>query len=64
MVFIASGLYAIWVWVDRLFLQTQLRANWPFDLALTIALFIFTTIILLDPRNKTYFERETYERES
>jgi hypothetical protein len=61
---IASSLYAAWVWVDRLFVQTQIRANWPFDLLLTIVLFVFTIIVLLDPRNKTYFERETYERES
>ena len=62
--FIASALFTIWVWVDRLFGQPRVQANWPFDLVLTIALFIFTTIILLDPRNKFYFERETHERES
>jgi len=61
---IASSAYAIWVWVDRLFVQAQLRANWPFDLILTIVLFLFAIFIVLDPRNKIYFERETYERES
>jgi len=61
---VAAGLYAVWVWVDRLFVQTQMRANWPFDLILTIVLFLFTIIVVLDPRNKIYFERETYERES
>jgi hypothetical protein len=61
---VASSLYAIWVWADRLFFQTQMRANWPFDLILTIVLFIFTIIIVLHPRDKIYLERETYERES
>ncbi|HUH98882.1 MAG TPA: hypothetical protein VLZ89_16090 [Anaerolineales bacterium] len=61
---IASSLYAAWVWADRLFVQTQLRANWPFDLLATILLLIFTDMVVLDPHNRTYFERETYERES
>ena len=61
---LASSLYAAWVWADRLFVQAQMRANWPFDLLLTIVMFVFTMIVLLDPRNKIYFERETYERES
>ncbi len=61
---LASSLYAAWVWADRLFVQAQMRANWPFDLLLTIVLFVFTIIVVLDPRNKIYFERETYERES
>jgi len=61
---VASSLYAAWVWADRLFVQTQMRANWPFDLVLTIAWLVFTIIVVLDPRNKIYFERETYERES
>ena len=61
---IASSLYAIWVWVDRIYVQIQMRANWPFDVVLTIVLFVFTIIVVLDPRNKNYFERETYERES
>jgi hypothetical protein len=61
---LASSLYAAWVWADRLFVQNQIRANWPFDLVLTIVLLVFTIIVVLDPRNKIYFERETYERES
>ena len=61
---LASSLYAAWVWADRLFVQNQMRANWPFDLVLTIVLLVFTIIVVLDPRNKIYFERETYERES
>ncbi len=61
---IASSLYVAWVWADRIFIQTQMRANWPFDLLLTFVLFAFTIIVVLDPHNKIYFERETYERES
>jgi len=61
---LASSLYTAWIWADRLIIQTQRRANWPFDLVMTIVLFIFATIVLLDPHNKIYFERETYERES
>jgi len=61
---LASSLYAAWVWADRLFVQNLMRANWPFDLALTLAWLIFTIIVVIDPRNKIYFERETYERES
>jgi hypothetical protein len=61
---LASSLYAAWMWADRFFVQNQMRANWPFDLALTIAWLVFTIIVVIDPRNKIYFERETYERES
>lgn len=61
---IASGLYAAWVWADRLFVQAQMRANWPFALIVTILLLVFTTAVVLHPRNQIYFEREAYERES
>jgi len=61
---LASSLYAAWVWADRLFVQNRMRANWPFDLVLTIVWLVFTIMVVLDPRNKIYFERETYERES
>jgi len=60
----ASGLYAAWVWADRLFVQNHMRANWPFDLVLTIVWLVFTIVVVLDPHNKIYFERENYERES
>jgi len=61
---IASGLYAAWVWSDRLFVQAQMRANWPFALVVTILLLAYTTVVVLHPRNQIYFEREAYERES
>jgi len=61
---VASSLYALWVWADRLFVQTGVRANWPFDLLLTVVLLVFTILVVLDPRNKIYFEREKHERES
>ena len=61
---LASSLYAAWVWADRLLVQNQMRANWPFDLALSVTWLVFTITVVLDPRTKIYFERETYERES
>lgn len=61
---IASGLYAAWVWADRLFVQAQMRANWPFALMVTIFLLVYAAAVVLHPRNQIYFEREAYERES
>jgi uncharacterized membrane protein len=52
---IAAFAYAIWVWVDRLIVQMDYRANWPFSLALTILLLGYTMVIILDPRNEIYF---------
>lgn len=63
-VLIAAGGYTAWLWADRLLLQPQRRANWPFDLVITSVVLLFISILVLDPRNKIYFERETYERES
>ncbi len=63
-ILIASGLYAAWAWADRLFVQTRMRANWPFDLAATIILLAYTAAVVLHPHNRIYFEREAYERES
>jgi hypothetical protein len=54
--FLIGGLvYSAWVWADRLFVQTQLRANWPFDLLVTILLLAYTGVIVLDPHNQIYF---------
>jgi hypothetical protein len=61
---ITSGLYAAWVWVDRLFVQAQMQASWPFALLATILLLAYTAAVVLNPHNQVYFERETYERES
>lgn len=61
---IASGVYAAWSWADRLFVQTQMRANWPFALLATIILLTFVAAVVLDPHNYAYFERETHERKS
>ncbi len=61
---IASGAYAAWVWLDRLFVQAQMRANWLFTLLVTIVLLAYTVIVILDPHDKTFFGRESYERES
>jgi hypothetical protein len=47
--------YSAWVWVDKLFVQTQLRANWPFNLLTTVLLLGYTVVIVLDPHNQFYF---------
>jgi hypothetical protein len=59
---VAAGAYAAWVWADRWFVQTGPRANWPFALLATIALVGYTAGVALDPRNESYFRKETYER--
>ncbi len=60
----ASAAYALWLWADRLFVQAERRADWPFDLALTGLLLGFLWTVALLPRYRTYFEREAHERES
>jgi hypothetical protein len=54
--------YAAWVWTDILFVQNNLRANWPYDLLITVLLLGFATFVLWDPRNESYFRKETHER--
>jgi hypothetical protein len=54
--------YAAWGWADRLFIQSSLRNNWPFDLLVTIVLLAFAAWVVLDRRNQPYFGRESYER--
>ncbi len=39
---LAAFVYAAWTWADKLWVQTQLRANWPFDLLATILLLGYT----------------------
>jgi hypothetical protein len=52
---IIGSLYSAWVWLDKLFVQTQLRANWPFNLLTTILLLGYTVVVALDPHNQIYF---------
>jgi hypothetical protein len=64
MTILAAIGYTSWVWFDRLVMQSA-RTNWPFALIVTIVLFSFTLLILLDPGVKAYFsQREAYERPS
>ncbi len=58
----AAAAYAAWGWADRVFIQSSLRSNWPFDLLVTIVLLSFAAWVTLDRRNQSYFRRETYER--
>lgn len=59
---IAAGSYAIWIWVDRLFMQPHLLGNWLFELLATALLIGYTAVVVIDPHNQTYFRKETYER--
>jgi hypothetical protein len=52
---ITGSCYSIWIWVDKLFVQASLRANWPFDLLTTMLLLGYTVVIVLDPHNQIYF---------
>ncbi len=63
-ILIAAGAYAAWVWLDRILIQAQLRANFPFDILITLVLLLYTIAVVLDPHNRIFFEREIYERES
>lgn len=54
--------YAAWAWLDRLLVQSSPRSDWPFDLLLTIILLAFAAAVLLDPRNQSYFRRESHGR--
>lgn len=61
---IAAALaYAAWVWLDRLVVQSQRAANWPFALIATIVLLAFVVTTALDPRLRAYFGREAHERQ-
>jgi hypothetical protein len=58
----AIGAYAAWAWLDRLLVQSSLRSDWPFDLLLTLILLTFAGAVLLEPRNQSYFRRESHGR--
>ncbi len=60
---VSVSAYAAWAWIDRIFVQSSLRNNWPFDLLLTFVLLAFAAWVILDRRNQPYFRRETYERQ-
>ena len=54
-ILISSFVYVIWFWIDLIFVQSQLRANWPFDLLATIILLGYIYAVVLDPHNQIYF---------
>jgi hypothetical protein len=60
---LGTWLYAAWFWADRLLLQSQEQANWPFVLVVTLILLSFLTTVSVDPRNPGYFGKEEYGRE-
>lgn len=56
MAYITAAGYASWVWFDRLVLQTP-HANWPFALAVTVALLSFAIITLSLRGSKFFFTK-------
>ncbi len=60
---VSVGAYAAWAWIDRIFVQSSLRNDWPFDLLLTLVLLAFAAWVILDRRNQPYFRRESYDRQ-
>jgi len=62
-ILIAGGAYAAWGWIDRLFIRAGLPPSWPFSLVVTLGLLGFTTWVVLDPKEITFFQREAYERQ-
>jgi len=54
--------YSAWAWADRLVVQEMPRANWLFALVVTILLLACVAAVVLDPRNLSYFRKETHER--
>ena len=58
----AAGGYALWAWIDRLVIQPGAHANWRFALLTTAVLLIYTAAVALDPHNRIFFDRESYDR--
>ena len=58
----AAGTYALWTWVDRLLIQSGSHANWRFELIVMIVLLVYVGAVVLDPRNRAYFRRESHDR--
>lgn len=53
--------YALWFWLDRLFLQAA-RPNWPFALTATVLLLVILVIFTLHPHTIRYFtQREPHD---
>jgi uncharacterized membrane protein len=61
-ILIVAALYAGWYWLDRLFVQSEPSPNGLFALAVTVLLLGFTSFVILDRHNVSYFGRETHER--
>jgi hypothetical protein len=55
--------YIGWYWIDRLALQKP-HANWPFALGTTLILIVFSFSILLSPKTRQSFLKDTNERKS
>jgi hypothetical protein len=61
---IGTWAYVAWNWTDRLLLQPQDSAGWPFAAVATALLLGWSTAVALDRRNQMYFGNEDHGRES
>ncbi len=63
-ILIASPLYAIYYWLDRLFFQNAVeRTNTKFALIITLTFFLIVVIIVFLPSTRKYFAGEYGEEE-
>jgi hypothetical protein len=60
----ASAAYAAWAWADRLMVQAQIGANWPFAILMTVVVLGYVIAVAIDPRNRAYFGKEAHERQN
>ncbi len=61
-ILLGAAAYALWVWIDRFLLQPGVNGDWAFDLVVTVTLLAYVAAVVLDPHNRPYFRRESYER--
>jgi hypothetical protein len=54
----AAGLYFLWYWCDRLFIQPSPAPNGLFSLITSIILLMLFGIILVLPSSRTFFNKE------
>lgn len=60
---IGAWLYAAWVWLDRVLLQSGGSPNWRFALIGTMLLLGFITAVTLDRNITGYFGKEAHDPE-
>ncbi|MEW5828318.1 MAG: hypothetical protein AB1846_05455 [Chloroflexota bacterium] len=59
----ASLAYLAYYWLDRLLFQVRPpQSNWPFALAVTIAVLFFVSTVTFHPKSRNFFKRESHDR--